>query len=123
MTRVPALVEVHYALWGVLAIPIGFAGLFYLVPGLLIKEGALLLAIAGFLLFYVSGLTRYRRSAWLMGLIVHAAFTFGAYLYIPRWPDLLAVPLALASLYSLIVLLLNRRLWLGAELRSNTAVF
>ena len=115
MNRVPVFVEVHYALWVVLAVPLGFAGTFYVFPGLLIKEGALLLATAGFLLFYVSRLTRFHRSAWLMGLVVHAAFAFGAFFYIPRWPDLLAVPLALASLYSLLVLLLNRRLWLGAS--------
>lgn len=114
MNRVPALVEIHYALWGVLSVPILFAGLFYLVPGLIVKEGVALLAVAGLLLLYVSRLTQFRRGAWLGGLIVHAALTFGAFFYIPRWPDLLAVPLALANLYSLGVLLTYRRLWLRA---------
>ena len=31
--------------------------------------------------------------------------------YVPRWPTLLSVPLALANLYSLIVLVAYRRLW------------
>lgn len=105
------LVEVHFALWAVLAVPIGFAGLFFLLPGLMLVEGIVLQAIAGMLLAYVWNLTQYRRGAWLFGLFLHSALLVGAFYYVPLWPDLLAIPLALANLYSLLVLAVHRRLW------------
>ncbi len=105
------LVEVHFALWAVLAVPIGFAGLFFLLPGLMLVEGIVLQAIAGMLLAYVWHLTQYRRGAWLFGLFLHSALLVGAFYYIPLWPDLLAIPLAIANLYSLLVLAVYRGLW------------
>lgn len=105
------LVEVHFALWAVLTVPLGFAGLFFLLPGLMLVEGFVLQAIAGMLLAYIWHLTQYRRGAWLFGLLLHAGLLVGAFYYIPLWPDLLAIPLALANLYSLLVLAIYRRLW------------
>ncbi len=114
MNRTPALVEIHYALWAVLAVPLGFASLFFIFPGLIFREGMILGAAAGFLLFYISRLTRMGKGAWLLGVVFHAAVLIGAVYYIPRWPSLLAYPLALANLYSLAVLIANRGLWAGA---------
>ncbi len=116
-TRSYPLVEVHFALWAVLTVPIGFAGLFFLLPGLMLVEGIVLQAIAGTLLAYVWHLTQYRRAAWLFGLLLHSALLIGAFYYVPIWPDLLAVPLALANLYSLLVLAVHRRLWSGGPQR------
>ncbi len=111
------LVEVHFALWAVLTVPVGFAGLFFLLPGLMLVEGIALQAIAGILLAYIWNLTQYRRAAWFFGLLLHSALLIGAFYYVPIWPDLLAVPLALANLYSLLVLTLHRRLWSGSTPR------
>lgn len=111
MTRSYPLVEVHYALWAVLALPLGFAGLFYVFPGLDFAYGVPLLALAGLLLLYVSWLTRHSRAAWLLGVVAHAVLLAAAVYYVPRWPALLAWPLALVNLYSLVVLLVHRRLW------------
>lgn len=117
------LVEVHFALWAVLTVPIGFAGLFFLLPGLMLVEGIVLQAIAGMLLAYVWNLTQYRRGAWLFGLLLHSALLVGAFYYVPLWPDLLAIPLALANLYSLAVLAIYRRLWsAGAQSRLGDRV-
>lgn len=110
-----ALVEIHFALWGVLTVPLGFAGVFFLVPGLMLVQGLSLQAIAGIILLYVAQLTRLKRTAWLLGLLLHAALLFGAAYYVPRWPLLLGVPLASLNLYSLVVLLWYRRLWSGAD--------
>ncbi len=114
MNRTPALVEIHYALWAVLAVPLGFASLFFIFPGLIFREGMILGGAAGFLLFYISWLTRMGKGAWLLGVVFHAAVLIAAVYYIPRWPSLLAYPLALANLYSLAVLIANRGLWAGA---------
>lgn len=117
MNRTPALVEIHYAFWAVLAVPLGFASLFFIFPGLIFREGMILGGAAGFLLFYISRLTRMgkgARGAWLLGVVFHAAVLIAAVYYIPRWPSLLAYPLALANLYSLAVLIANRGLWAGA---------
>ena len=114
MNRTPALVEIHYALWAVLAVPLGFASLFYIFPGLIIREGIILGGAAGFLLFYISRLTRMGKGAWLLGVGFHAAVLIAAVYYIPRWPSLLAYPLALANFYSLAVLIAYRGLWAGA---------
>ena len=114
MNRTPALVEIHYAFWAVLAVPLGFAALFFIFPGLIFREGIILSAAAGFLLFYMSRLTRMGKGAWLLGVVFHAAVLIAAVYYIPRWPSLLAYPLALANLYSLAVLIANRGLWAGA---------
>ena len=111
MTRTPALVEIHYALWCVLAVPLAFAGLFFVLPGLIFVEGFLLMGIAGFLLFYISRLTRLERFAWFLGLLFHAALLAGAAYYIPRWEAWLAWPLAAANAYSLLVLVFYRLLW------------
>jgi hypothetical protein len=105
------LVEVHYAFWGVLTVPIGFAGLFFLIPGLIFEWGVPLEIIAGILIVYVAKLAQRARAAWLFGLILHTLLLVGALYYIPRWPTLLGFPLALANLYSLLVLLVYRRLW------------
>ncbi|MGD8700779.1 MAG: hypothetical protein PVJ43_15890 [Gemmatimonadales bacterium] len=115
MNRSYPLVEIHYALWAVLSVPLGFAGLFFLVPGLIFEWGAPLLLISGLLILYVSSLTRNRRAAWLVGLVAHAVLVVGAVYYLPRWPLLLGVPLLAANLYSLAVLLFYRGLWAGAE--------
>ncbi len=109
------LVEIHFALWAVLTVPLGFAGMFFLFPGLLLVEGFTLEAIAGLILIYVAQLTRLKRPAWLFGVLLHAVLLLGAAYYVPRWPSLLGVPLAVLNLYSLIVLLLYRRLWSGEE--------
>jgi hypothetical protein len=114
MVRTSPLVEIHYALWGVLAVPLGFAGVFFLM-GLLLVQGFVLMAVAGAILFYINDLTRLRRSAWMLGLFVHAALLVGAIYYVPRWPQLLGVPLAVLNLYSLSVLLVYRSLWSGEE--------
>jgi hypothetical protein len=111
MNRSYPFVEIHYALWAVLSVPIGFAGMFFLIPGLILQWGLLLLAVSGLLVFYVSRLTRHQRAAWLLGLALHAALLVAAIYYIPRWPPLLGVPLALANVYSLFVLLVYRGLW------------
>lgn len=111
MGRSYPLVEIHYALWAVLAVPLGFAGLFFAVPGLMFAIGLALLAVSGALLFYISYLTRFSRAAWLGGVVGHALLLAAAVYYVPRWPILLGVPLALLNLYSLAVLLVRRELW------------
>ena len=111
MNRSYALVEIHFALWAVLSVPLGFAAMFFLVPGLMLEWGIPLLAISGLLVFYVSMLTRLKRAAWLIGLVAHAVVLLAAFYYVPRWPTLLGLPLALANAYSLMVLLLYRGLW------------
>ena len=111
MNRSYAFVEIHFALWTVLSVPLGFAGTFFLVPGLILGWGVTLLAVSGLLVFYVSKLTRGTRAPWLLGLIGHGLLLLAAVYYVPRWPTLLSVPLALANLYSLIVLVAYRRLW------------
>ena len=111
MNRSYPLVEIHYALWTVLSVPLGFAGVFFLAPGLILDWGFGLLAVSGLLVFYVSKLTRGSRAAWLFGVVAHALVLLAAAYYVPRWPALLGLPLAMASAYSLIVLVLYRRLW------------
>jgi hypothetical protein len=111
MDRSYPLVEIHFALWAVLSVPLGFAAMFFLVPGLIFEWGIPLLAISGLLVFYVSMLTRLKRAAWLIGLVAHAVVLLAAFYYVPRWPTLLGLPLALANAYSLMVLLLYRSLW------------
>ncbi len=111
MNRSYPLVDIHYALWAVLSVPLGFAGMFFLVPGLIFEWGVPLLLISGLLVFYVSSLTRNRRAAWLIGLAMHAVLVVAAVYYIPRWPLLLGIPLLVANLYSLGVLLVYRGLW------------
>lgn len=115
MNRSYPLVEIHYALWAVLSVPLGFAGMFFLVPGLMLQIAVPLLLISGLLVLYVSSLTRNKRAAWLIGLVAHAALVVAAVYYLPRWPLLLGVPLLLANLYSLGVLLVYRELWTTAE--------
>ena len=58
MNRSYPLVEIHYALWAVLSVPLGFAGMFFLVPGLILEWGVALLLISGLLILYISSLTR-----------------------------------------------------------------
>jgi hypothetical protein len=111
MNRSNPLVEIHFAFWAVMTVPIGFAGMFFLVPGLMLGTGFTLQAIAMVLFFYVSRLTRFSRAAWLFGLVLHGGALAAAVYYVPRWPTLLGVPLALANLYSLVVLLAYHRLW------------
>lgn len=111
MNRSYPLVEIHFALWAVLSVPLGFAAMFFLVPGLMLEWGIPLLAVSGLLVFYVSMLTRLKRAAWLIGLVAHVVVLLAAFYYVPRWPTLLGMPLALANAYSLIVLLLYRSLW------------
>ena len=110
MSRTPALVEIHYALWGVLAVPIGFAGTFF-VMGLFFVWALVLLTTATLLILYVTKLSRRVRIAWLLGVIAHAALLVAALYYVPHWPQLLAIPLALLNLYSLGVLLFYRAFW------------
>ena len=50
-------------------------------------------------------------TVWLFGLVLHAGLVIGAFYYVPLWPDLLAVPLAVANLYSLLVLAVHHNLW------------
>ncbi len=114
MNRSYPFVEIHYALWAVLSVPLGFAGMFFLVPGLMLQIAVPLLLISGLLVLYVSSLTRNKRAAWLIGLVAHAALVVAAVYYLPRWPVLLGVPLLLANLYSLGVLLVYRGLWATA---------
>ena len=114
MERTPALIEIHYALWGVLSIPFGLVGLVFIVPGLMPVPGVVLLALCGLFILYVVRLSQGSRRAWLAGLLAHGIFVVTAPLYIGPWPDLLAIPLAVASLYSLLVLLRYRALWSGA---------
>ncbi len=122
MNRSYPLVEVHYALWAVLAVPIGFAGLFYILPGLIFEIGVPLEIIAAMLIVYIAKLTRRSRGAWLFGLALHALALAGAAYYVPRWPLLLGLPLAAVNLYSLVVLLAYRRLWSeSAELQTQPA--
>jgi len=111
MNRSYPLVEIHFAFWTVLSVPLGFAGTFFLFPGLVLEWGVALLGLSGLLVFYVSKLTRGTRAAWLLGLIGHGLLLVAAVYYVPRWPALLGFPLALANLYSLIVLVVYRRLW------------
>ncbi len=123
MTRTPALVEIHYALWAVLALPFGFAGLFFFFPGLNFVTGAILMGIAGFLLLYVTRLTRGERWAWLVGVLGHTAGVIAALYYVPRWEPWLAYPFLAASLYSVIVLAVNRGLWLRGRAREAQAAW
>jgi hypothetical protein len=117
------LVDIHYALWAVLTVPIGFAGLFYLVPGLIFEIGVPLEIIAGVLIFYIAKLTQGKRVAWAFGVVLHAALLVAALYYVPRWPALLGLPLAVANAYSLGVLLVYRNLWIGpAELAAQEAL-
>ncbi len=111
MQRSYPWVEIHYAVWAVLAVPLGFAGLFYLIPGLILEIGIPLLAVAALLLAYVGKLTQYNRAAWLLGLTLHAIILLAGVYYVPRWPLLLSLPLMLINVYSLAVLLVYRRLW------------
>lgn len=111
MNRSYPLVEIHYAFWAVLSIPLGFAGLFFVLPGLIFEWGVPLLLVSGLLIFYVSSLTQMKRAAWIIGLVGHALLAVAAVYYVPRWPTLLGVPLLVANLYSLFVLLLYRSLW------------
>jgi hypothetical protein len=115
MNRSYPLVEIHYALWAVLSVPLGFAGLFFLVPGLIVEWGVALLVISGLLILYVSSLTRQKRAAWIVGLVVHAAVAVAAIYYLPRWPVLLGGPLLVANLYSLVVLGVYRGLWTTSQ--------
>ncbi len=117
MNRSYPLVEIHYALWAVMSVPIGFAGMFFLIPGLIFEIGIPLQAIAATLIFYVAKLTQLERRAWLFGLVFHAALLLAAAYYLPRWHLSLGVPLVLANLYSLGVLLFYRQLWSGAPAR------
>ncbi|NIN72140.1 MAG: hypothetical protein GTO46_09525 [Gemmatimonadetes bacterium] len=114
MNRSYPLVEIHYALWAVLTVPIGFAGMFFLIPGLIFEVGIPLQIIAATLIFYIAKLTQGARAAWLFGLVLHTAHILGAVYYIPRLHALLGWPLLLANLYSLIVLLVYRQLWTQA---------
>jgi hypothetical protein len=116
------LVEIHFALWGVLTVPLGFAGLFFLLPGLMLVEGFTLQAIAGVILFYLINLTRWKRPAWLFGLLWHGALVAAAAYYLPRLPLLLGAPLLALNAYSLIVLLIYRRLWSGEEAARQEAL-
>ena len=118
MNRSYPLVEIHYAFWAVLSVPLGFAGLFFVFPGLNFTIGVPLLAISGLLIYYIAHLTRMSRVAWLAGVAGHGALLLAAAYYVPRWPLLLGVPLAAANLYSVLVLLVRRRLWMsGGERR------
>ena len=114
MKQSHALVEIHYALWVVLSLPLGLAGMFFFL-GLMLVEGFVLEAISATLYLYIARLTRMQRGAWLIGLLLHGALVLGAAYYVPRLPSLLGVPLAVLNLYSLIVLLVYRKLWSGAE--------
>lgn len=114
MQRTPALVEIHYALWGVLSVPFGFAGVFFII-GLMFVEAMVLVALSALFVFYVSRLSQGARLAWALGAIAHAAIALAAFYYIPRWPAGLAVPLLLLNLYSLGVLLLYRNRWAAAS--------
>jgi hypothetical protein len=111
MNRSYPLVDIHYALWAVLAVPIGFAGMFFLVPGLILSWGFGLLALSGLLVTYVWKQVHGSRAAWLLGTLAHLALLIAAAYYVPRWPTLLGAPFALANLYSLIVLLAYRKVW------------
>ncbi|UCF18385.1 MAG: hypothetical protein JSU87_10555 [Gemmatimonadota bacterium] len=111
MQRSYPLVEIHYAIWAVLTVPLGFAGLFFLIPGLILEVGIPLLAIAALLLAYVGKLTQFKRRAWLLGLALHAIVLVAGVYYLPRWPQLLSVPLMAINVYSLVVLVVYRRLW------------
>ena len=111
MDRIPALVEIHLALWAVTSIPLGFAGLVFVLPGLGFLTGAILLGLSGALVGYVVALARRRRRAWVAGLLVHAVLVLASPLYIDAWPTWLALPLALANVYSAVVLLAHRRFW------------
>ncbi len=112
MQRSSTLVEVHYAIWGVLSVPFGFAGLFFLLPGLQLRIGLALLAVSALMVIYVAKLSQGMRAAWLLGVAAHAALIVGAVYYVPRWPDLLAWPTLGLNLYSLFVLLAARHRWL-----------
>jgi hypothetical protein len=79
MNRSYPLVEIHFALWAVLSVPLGFAAMFFLVPGLIFEWGIPLLAISGLLVFYVSMLTRLKRAAWLIGLVAHTVVLLAAF--------------------------------------------
>lgn len=115
MDRSPTLVEIHYAFWAVLSIPLGFAGMFFVVPGLIFAVGLPLLGVSGLLILYIAKLTQGARAAWLLGVIGHAALALAAVYYVPRWPALLGVSLALANLYSLVVLVVYRGIWSRAS--------
>jgi hypothetical protein len=97
-----------------MSVPIGFAGMFFLIPGLIFEVGIPLQIVAAMLIVYVAKLTQGARAAWLFGLVLHAAHILAALYYIPRLHALLGWPLLLANLYSLIVLLIYRQLWTQA---------
>lgn len=111
MDRTPGMLEVHYALWGVLSIPLGFVGLVFVLPGLQPLIGLIFLAASGLLVVYVAKLSLGSLWAWRAGVAAHGMLVLAAPVYIPAWPDLLAVPLAAASLYSVVVLTVGRSRW------------
>jgi hypothetical protein len=110
MERTPAPVEIHYALWGVLAVPLGFAGTFFVI-GLIWGWALGLLATSGLCVVYVSKLSQGSRAAWMLGVLAHSVLLLAGAYYIPRWPSLLAWPLLLLNLYSLGVLIVYRARW------------
>lgn len=111
MNRIPVLLEIHYAFWAVLAIPLGFAGLFFILPGLIFVEGFILFAAAGFLILYVARLTQGNRAFWMLGVLLHFAGVAAAVYYVPRWVPWLGIPFAVANFYSLVVLVVYREQW------------
>ena len=109
------LVDIHYALWVVLTVPLGFAGVFSFM-GLLLVQGLALEAAAGIILFYIMNLTRLRRAAWLLGMVLHTVLLFGsayASANVLSVPLAFSLPFAALNLYSLLVLLFHRQLWSG----------
>lgn len=123
MQRSPLWVELYLGIWGALAIPLLFAGLVFLVPGFYGLTGGALLAIAIGILAYLWFLTRPDRRAWNAGVALHLLLFPICGFYVVQGPRGLAWPALVLNVYSLIVLVAYRRLWLDAvaEPRSREA--
>ena len=114
MQRAPLPVELYLGAWAALAIPLGFAGLVFLVPGFYPVQGAVLLALAAGIVAYLWFLAKPEPRAWWIGLAGHLVAAGLAALHVTDGPAALAVPALALNALSLLVLLAYRRLWATA---------
>ncbi|MBI4513128.1 MAG: hypothetical protein HY702_03370 [Gemmatimonadetes bacterium] len=121
MQRAPLLVELYLAVWGVLAIPIVFAALVFLVPGLYPLIGSALLAIVAVDLAYLWLLAKPDRRAWTFGVTIHLLLIPVSAYYVKAGPVGLALPALVLNVLSVLVLVAYRRVWLGEQVQEAAA--
>lgn len=117
MQRAPLLVELYFGVWGALAIPILFAGLVFLVPGLYPLIGSALLGIVAVDLAYLWLLAKPDRRAWTFGVSIHLLLIPVSAYYVKAGPVGLAFPALILNVLSVLVLLAYRQVWLGQPLQ------